>query len=268
MIDIHSHILPGLDDGSKSMEETLAMVRQLHQAGFQTLIATPHVLEGSDYLSPAEILATTDQVRTCVAEAGIPVEILPGAENYIFPDLVKWVREGKLLTLGNTGKYLLVELPMLEIPHYTDQVFFELQVQGLTPILAHPERNKGLIDQPERLVEWANKGVLFQLDLRSLSGRYGPKSQELAEIMLSSQLVHFIGSDAHRPSRRDSTYLEVLQNMKTIVGEAQFREVTLENPQGILEGKALAGEREYFLCEPVKTKAMSKFWNLFRRRRG
>ena len=132
MIDIHSHILPGLDDGSNNMAETLGMVRQLYEAGFKTLIATPHVLEGNDSLSPEEILAATDQVCKQVAEAGIPVEILPGAENYIFPDMAKWVREGKLLTLGNTGKYLLVELPMLEIPHYTDQVFFELQVLGLT----------------------------------------------------------------------------------------------------------------------------------------
>ena len=128
MIDLHSHILPGLDDGSENMTETLGMVRQLHEAGFKTLIATPHVIEGRTFLSPAEILETTEQVRKCVTKAGIPVQILPGAENYIFPDLAKWARDGKLVTLGNAGKYLLVELPMLEIPHYTDQVFFELQV--------------------------------------------------------------------------------------------------------------------------------------------
>ena len=144
MIDIHSHILPGLDDGAKDMLETLEMVRQLCEAGFKTILATPHVLEGKDFLCPAEILAVTEQVHRCVVEAGISVEILPGAENYIFPDMAKWVSAGKLLTLGNTGKYLLVELPMLEIPQYTDQVFFELQVQGLTPVLAHPERYKRL----------------------------------------------------------------------------------------------------------------------------
>lgn len=219
-------------------------------------------------MRPEEILAATDQVRKQVAEAGIPVDILPGAENYIFPDLAKWVREGKLLTLGNTGKYLLVELPMLEIPQYTDQVFFELQVLGLTPVLAHPERNKGLIDQPTRLVEWANKGVLFQLNFRSLSGRYGPQSQELAEIMLMSNLIHFVGSDAHRASQRDSTYLEALQSVEEIVGEERFREVTLINPQAILAGKPLQGEREYTLNGPVRKKRMNRFWRFFRRLRG
>ena len=265
MIDIHSHILPGLDDGAKSLDDTLGIVRQLSKAGFKTLLATPHVLEGKDYLSPEEILATTEQVHRQVAEAGIPVEILPGAENYIFPDLANYMREGKLMTLGNTGKYLLVELPMLEIPHYADKVFFELQLLGVTPVLAHPERNKGLIDQPARLVEWAKKGVLFQLNFRSLRGRYGPKSQELAEMMLRSDLIHFLGSDAHRLSQRDLTYVEALQSVEEIVGEERFREVTLKNPQEVLWGKVLLREREYVLKEPIRTKKMRKLWSLFRR---
>ncbi|MBC2722196.1 CpsB/CapC family capsule biosynthesis tyrosine phosphatase [Desulfosporosinus sp.] len=265
MIDIHNHILPGLDDGSKSMEETLAIVRQLYKAGFKTLIATPHVLEERDFLSPREILETTEQVRKCVAEAGIPVEILPGSENYIFPDLAKWVRDEKLLTLGNTGKYLLVELPMLEIPQYTEQVFFDLQVQGLTPVLAHPERNKGLIDKPEHLLNWAKKGILFQLNFRSLRGRYGPGSQELAEIMLRSHLVHFIGSDAHRISQGDTTYLEALQRVEEIVGEERVKEVAMENPQAVLAGEALMGEREYTFNELHRRKKRNGFWSLFRR---
>ena len=265
MIDIHSHILPGLDDGAKTLEETLEIVCQLHKAGFQTLIATPHVLEGKKFLNPEEILATTDQVRGRVAEVGIPIQILPGAENYIFPDMAKWVLEGKLLTLGNTGKYILVELPMLEIPQYTDQVFFELQVQGLIPVLAHPERNKGLVDQPARLVEWAKKGVLFQLDLRSLIGRYGSKSQELAEIMFQSNLIHFVGSDAHRTSQRDLPYLEALQSIKEIAGEERLQEVTHKNPQAILAGKPLLGEREYTLNEPPVKEKMSRFWSFLKK---
>jgi len=265
MIDIHSHILPGLDDGAKTLEDTLGIVQQMYKAGCQTIIATPHVLEGYEFLSPEEILAATEQVRERVAEAGIPVEVLPGAENYIFPEMGKWVREGRLLTLGNTRKYLLLELPMLEIPQYTEQVFFELQVQGLTPVLAHPERNKGLIDQPECLIEWAKKGVLFQLNLRSLSGRYGPQAQELAEILLRSKLVHFVGSDAHRPSQRDSVYLEALQGIEGIVGEECCREVMVRNPRAILAGEALEGEREYTLEGPVRKKKMNRFWSLFRR---
>ena len=264
MIDTHSHILPGLDDGAKTSAEALDIVRQLQAAGFTTIIATPHVLEGRDYLRPAEILSATEQVGQAMAEAGISVEIVPGAENYIFPDMGKWVREGKLLTLGNMGKYILVELPRLEIPHYTEQVFFELQVQGLTPILAHPERYKGLNDEPERLLEWAKKGVLFQLDLRSLRGRYGPQAQELAETLLRSDLIHFVGSDAHRVAQSGSSEREALQSMKDLVGEERFQELTQLNPQSILEGKALPSEGEYFLKELGRKKRKRRFWNWLR----
>lgn len=265
MIDSHSHILPGLDDGAKTMDETLEIVRQLCEAGFKTLISTPHVLEGRGFLHPEEILNSAARVGQAVAEAGIPVEIVPGAENYIFPDMGKWVREGNLLSLGNTQKYILVELPRLEIPHYTDHVFFELQVQGLTPILAHPERYRGLVAEPKRLLEWAKKGILFQLDLRSLRGRYGPKAQELAETLLQSHLIHLIGSDAHRVASNESSVQESLQRLKQLVGEEKYRELTLTNPQAVLEGKAMPDRENYSLQEPmIMKKKKRKFWGLFR----
>lgn len=264
MIDIHSHILPGLDDGAKNIDDTLGIVRQLQGAGFETLLATPHVLEGTDFISPEDILQATERVRQAVTEAGIPVNILPGAENYIFPEMAKWARAGKLLTLGNTGKYLLVELPMMDIPRYTDQVFFELQVEGLTPVLAHPERYLGLCQDPERLIEWVNKGILLQLDFRSLRGRYGPQAKQLAERMLSSDLIHFVGSDAHRVSHSDSSDWEVLQGLRGIIGEERFREVTDTNPQCILTGKDVPSAGEYRLSEPVLKTGKRGFMEWFR----
>jgi len=250
-----------LDDGSKSIEETLEIVRQLHEAGFKTMIATPHVFEGKDFLRPAEILAVTEQVRLQVAAAEIPVEILPGAENYIFPDMAKWAKDGKLMTLGNAGKYLLVEFPMLEIPHYTDQVFFELQVLGLTPILAHPERYKGLVAEPERALEWARKGILLQLDLRSLGGKYGPQAERLAELLLSSDLIHFVGSDVHHVARSEAVYREDLQSVKGIVGGERFGEITQLNPRRMLDGGVVQGAEEYFLKEYGREKKGKRgFW--------
>ncbi len=261
MIDIHSHILSGLDDGAKSMDETLAMIGQLHAAGFKTLIGTPHVMEGKQYLSPQDILAAIEDVRQHVAKAGLSVQILPGAENYIFPEMAKWASEGKLLTLGNTGKYLLLELPMLDIPRYTEQVFFELQVKGFTPILAHPERYRDLADQPERLLEWARKGVLFQLDLRSVSGRYGPRPQRLAELMLHSDLVHFIGSDAHGVARSELAYQKALERVRGIVGEIRYRELVVGNALEVVEGRAIQGNKEYSLKEEVRKTERRGFWS-------
>lgn len=263
MIDMHSHILPGLDDGAGNMAETLNMVRGLHTSGFNTLIATPHVLEGRDFLSPAEILDTTEKVRQCVAEAEIPVEILPGAENYIFPDMAKWVRERKLLTLGDQGKYLLLELPMYEIPDYTERVFFELQALGITPVLAHPERYMDLYDEPEPILDWAKRGVILQLDLRSIRGYYGPQAKRLAEILLKSNLIHVIGSDIHRVSSRESSYLEGLLSIKEIIGETRYHELTRLNPQTIIKGHSLQGEREYSLQGLSHMKKTSYFWSFF-----
>lgn len=265
MIDTHTHILPGLDDGAESLDDTLGIIRQLQGAGFKTLLATPHVMEGTNYISPEEILTATEQVRQAVNESGISLEIQPGAENYIFPEMAKWARQGKLMTLGNTGKYLLVELPMLEIPHYTDQVFFELQVEGLTPVLAHPERYQGLFQHPQRLVEWGKRGILFQLDLRSIIGRYGPRPKELGTRMLRSQLVHFVGSDAHRVSRSGSADREALQAMREIIGEQRFLGITVSNPQRILEGMAVPVEEDYVLTEPEIKKSKRGFWSWFRK---
>ncbi|MGC7870003.1 tyrosine-protein phosphatase [Desulfosporosinus sp. SYSU MS00001] len=262
MIDIHSHILPSVDDGSKSMEESLGILRQLQGEGFNTILATPHVMEGTDYLQPQEILTATESVRQRAIEAGITVEVFPGAENYIFPEMAKWARDGKLMTLGNTGTYILVELPMMEIPRYTDQVFFELQVEGLTPVLAHPERYQGLFREPQRITEWAKRGILFQIDFRSLSGRYGPQPKRLAERMISSGLIHFVGSDAHRISRSESTNKEALQTLRQMLGEERFEEVTIKNPRSILEGKVIQCSSDYMLNDVDIKKKKRSLWSI------
>ncbi|HWQ88595.1 MAG TPA: CpsB/CapC family capsule biosynthesis tyrosine phosphatase [Desulfitobacteriaceae bacterium] len=261
MIDLHSHILPGLDDGAGAMGETLGMVCQLQAAGFQTLMATPHVLEGRGFLSPEQILAATEEVRREIAAAGIKVNILPGAENYIFPALAKAARAGQLLTLGNTGKYLLLELPLLEIPRYTEQVFFDLQAEGITPVLAHPERYRALAAKPEHLLAWSRQGVLFQVDLLSLNGRYGLRAMRLAEIMLRSGLAHFLGSDAHRVAGTEPGYREALAQARSIVGEEKFQELTAGNAAALLAGKLRQNGEESFLAElPIRKKWYQNLW--------
>jgi protein-tyrosine phosphatase len=262
MIDIHSHILPGLDDGAKNMEETLLIISQLHKAGFHTIIATPHVMEGKEYISPSDILEAVAEVQKQVSEAGIPVKILPGAENHIFPDMGKWASEGKLLTIGNMGKYILIELPMTDIPHYTEQVIFELQIYGFTPVLAHPERYLALLGKPELILEWARKGVIFQLNLRSINGRYGPQCQKIAELMLKNNLVHFIGSDAHTVTASNSAYEAACKRLKEFVNEDTYQGLIGANAYDLLNGQYEPPARDYVLEGfPVKKKS---FWTRFK----
>ncbi|MHB1407715.1 MAG: tyrosine-protein phosphatase [Desulfitobacteriaceae bacterium] len=247
MIDLHSHILPGLDDGASVMDQTLLMLKQLTAAGFHTVYATPHVVEEQSFLRPERIVAAVDAVKSAAAEQEIEIEILAGAEVLIFPDLIKWLQAGQLVTLGNEGKYLLLELPMLSIPAYTDKVFFDLQVNGVTPILAHPERHALLGQDPEHLLAWVNKGILFQLDLRSLTGRYGPDVRHTALNIVRSGLVHFIGSDIHRPSESLIPYEEELSQLHDLMGSEQYHQVTEENPDKVRSGKALQLKGDYRL---------------------
>lgn len=268
MIDLHSHILPGLDDGAAAMGETLGMVSELKAAGFHTLIATPHVMEGKGFLSPKQILAATEEVCREVAAAGMAVSILPGAENYIFPALARAVREGQLITLGNSGKYLLLELPLLEIPRYTEQVFFDLQAEGITPILAHPERYRALAAKPEHLLAWARQGVLFQLDLLSLNGRYGTRARHLAEIMLRSGLAHFLGSDAHGVAGMQPVYREALAKARAIAGEEKYQKLTTGNAAELLAGTLRQEGGEYILTElPGRKKWYQNLWRRLTGRR-
>lgn len=239
MIDLHSHILPRVDDGAESLADALEMVKQLKEAGFEQIVATPHTLEnyGEVDLTAREIGAGVKRLQLEFDKAGVDVRIHPGAEAYIFPEMGKEWEAGRLQTIGG-GKYLLIELPSRDIPNYAAQVFFDLQVRGITPILAHPERYPLLFAgkrEKTRLLEWAENGVLFQLDIRSLGGRYGAGPLQNAHELIAGNFIHFIGSDIHRPSRRPEGLKEELEVLRGLVGDARYMEITETNPLAVLE---------------------------------
>jgi protein-tyrosine phosphatase len=140
LIDIHSHILPGLDDGSQSMEETLAMLKMAAADGITGVVATPHVNNSIYPNSKETIIAKVEEVNRLLQSEHIPISVFPGAEIRLEPDLPERMAKKELLTINNTGSYLLIELPAEFIPTYTEQSLYELQLQGVIPIIAHPER--------------------------------------------------------------------------------------------------------------------------------
>lgn len=203
MLDMHCHILPGIDDGARTWEDSLAMARAAAAAGVTHLVATPHYMEGTYENFRAQVLERVDQLRERLAGADIPLEVFPGTEAYLSPDLPARVRAGEVMTVNDGGRHLLVELPYVEVPSWAEDVLFQLQVQGVTPVIAHPERNRDLQRNPALLARWVERGVLAQLDAGSPAGRYGRAAREAAARFLARRLIHMAGSDAHAPHQAE-----------------------------------------------------------------
>lgn len=194
--DIHSHLIPGIDDGSSSIEDSLTMIKGLHELGFRKVVTTPHIM--SDYFrnTPEIILEGLENVREAVKREGISMELHAAAEYYVDEAFVQMVnRHDKLLTIS--GKYVLIEVSYINPPDNLYNVVFELALQGYVPLLAHPERYPfwyGKYDVYERL---RDMGTLFQLNTNSLVGYYGPAAKHCAESLIDRQMIDFIGSDMH-----------------------------------------------------------------------
>jgi protein-tyrosine phosphatase len=194
--DVHSHLLYGLDDGVKSLEEGVAIVRSFAEAGYQKLITTPHVM--SDYYrnSPETILPRLEELRQAVQLAGLEVELEAAAEYYLDEGLIEnLAKNAHLLTFGN--KCLLFELSFMNEPIQLNEVIFTMRTLGYQPILAHPERYSYFQKNLQRMEELIDRGVWFQVNISSFSGYYSKEVQRAAEKLVQQQWVHLLGSDCH-----------------------------------------------------------------------
>ncbi len=238
MIDIHAHILYCGDDGAASSEETLKMGEEFAKTGVTHVFATPHFIRGTLEIAPERIIALTEEYNCLLKSQNINLTILPGMEVEICHEIPGLYKEGKLLTLNNMGKHLLIELPFHFLPPFTDQVLYELKLLGITPILAHPERNHVLCHNPEPLWEMVHKGVLVQVNGGSLLGFFGSRVKKRALSLIKSNLVHFIAGDAHRAYGERGPCLHLVHPILIkAVGEEKAEVLLKYNPKAILEGK-------------------------------
>lgn len=201
MIDIHSHILPGIDDGALTMEEAISMARLAVDEGIKKVIATPHHQNGRFFNSKQDILEKVEELNDVLQRENIPLEVLPGQEIRIYGSLLDDFDKGDILTLNHTN-YLFVELPSGHIPRYTERLLFEIQLKRMTPIIVHPERNAEILKNPERLLNFIKKGALTQLTAGSVTGHFGKKVQKFSMQLIEANSIHFIASDAHNTSTR------------------------------------------------------------------
>ncbi|MCA1778023.1 MAG: hypothetical protein LC637_01185 [Xanthomonadaceae bacterium] len=201
-IDLHCHILPGIDDGARNLDQSLAMARIAVADGIKTSLATPHHLNGA-YHNPAEsVRANLLRLAEALQRESIPLQVLPGAELHLVPELPEALREGTAMTIADRRRAVLVELPVHHIPHGAEQVLEAILAQGLTPVIAHPERNSELRKKPERLAQWVASGCLGQVTAQSCTGHFGRSAQQTARLMIQAGSIHVVASDAHRDHRR------------------------------------------------------------------
>lgn len=237
MIDLHIHILPDLDDGPQSIDESLAMARQAVADGIKAVVVTPHVMPGVYNNDRQSIFNAVAEFQNQLTKAGIPLEVYPGAEYMLDPSLPRSFRNGQVLTLNDGGRYMLIELPLNSIPIYAGQVLIELAQHGVTPIIAHAERNSELLNEPDKLISFIDQGALCQCNAGSLTGLFGRHVQHLANYYLQQGLYHFIASDAHGTSHRAPVLAKVhnmLEDYRTGTGSI----LTTINPGMVLKGLA------------------------------
>lgn len=238
MIDVHCHILPGVDDGVRTMEEALDLIQMEHSGGTRCFIATPHVIERRDYDRLEELSGRVEQLREALAKAEIDVEIAQGGEIYPTPHMIRGLDAGQPLTLAGKGKHMLVDLPLGALPHDFDSLLFELQARGVTPILAHPERVAPFQQNPDALKPYLSRGIAIQVNSGSLSGRYGPVATRVAFFVLRNRWAHFLASDAHRPGRRPGL-ASAASALEGELDPAYLRLLTSESATCVLEGRDL-----------------------------
>lgn len=243
MIDLHNHLLPGIDDGAKKVEETLEFLRIARRDGVKVVVATPHMKPGVYDNRRETILERVALVREAAkGDDAEQVTLLPGAEVYFTADLAARARAKELMTVGDGGRYLLLELPYQQIPLQVDDTIFQLRLLGITPLMAHPERVAYYLEDIERVVASVRLGALTQVTGSSLTGRFGEKARDFAKALLRRNLIHVLASDAHDVRYRPPVLSEAVRAAALEVGETAARRMVEETPQAILDGKELEPE--------------------------
>lgn len=250
MIDLHSHILWGMDDGPSTLGDSVEMCRIAYSDGIRTVVATPHTLNGLHQNHRPSILARVRELNAVIGKQLFAnssddksrithnnLTILPGADVHLCEQTLRQLDKGNVTTLGDGGKYLLVEFPFTGIPYGAEEVFHQLITRRVTPIISHPERNLEVKRNPKRYHEMIRMGCLGQITAMSLTGGFGPGSRDLAEWLLSRGLVHIIASDAHSIDGRPPVLSDGVCVAAKIVGEEEALRMVTEYPQSILEGR-------------------------------
>ena len=240
MIDIHAHILPGLDDGARDMEDSLAMAELALESGVHTIVATSHAnTEGffKEYVIPV-YLERLEEFRRALKREKMPLTVLPGMEIFTNDEASDKIREGKLISL-NGSPYYLMEFPFGIYWEDMDELLCQVADLGAVPVIAHPERYRCVQEDIRAVISWREQGYLIQVNRGSIFGRFGTRAKECVDKLLSQKLVTCIASDAHKPYERTTYMADIKEYMEERYSFHYSRELLYENPLKILEGRRI-----------------------------
>jgi protein-tyrosine phosphatase len=238
MIDLHCHLLPGIDDGPKDLEESLAMARIAVADGIRIIVATPHTLNGVYTNEKNEIISRVRALQDSLNKENIPLRLFPGADIHFSTDLIPGLEGGTILPINN-GRYLLIEMEKESLPVAVREAFFDLRIKGYFPIVSHPERNSLIQRNPERIEGWVHHGALIQVTAGSLTGSFGRRAHDCSRRLLERGLVHVIASDAHSSDKRPPILSEGVKVAEALVGRSEALKLVTIHPELILAGKPL-----------------------------
>ena len=250
MVDFHTHILPGIDDGSRNIEETITLLKEAEENGFDKIILTPHYLENT-YEENEEIRSfLLEKVKQCVPQSKL--ELYLASEIYVTYNMIELLKEKQASTINKT-RYVLFELPMNRKISNLNSVVYGLLENKYIPVIAHPERYKYVQEDPNMLIDLINLGVLFQANFGSLIGIYGNEAKKTVKLLLKSNMIHFMGSDVHMANTIYPQMNRIMKELNKVISEDKIQEITELNPNLVLQNKEIPTE------EPQKIKKFGLF---------
>lgn len=257
-VDIHCHLVPEIDDGAKSWDDTLSMASIAVSEGIRTIICTPHQCGVFAHNSGCTIRNRVAEVQDKLTENQIELRVLPGADVRIEAGMVSRIRSGEVLTLADRGRHVLLELPHeMYVP--LDHLLAELQAAKLVGILSHPERNAGILANPAVVSSLVDQGCLMQVTAGSLIGAFGPGVQQLSEKLVTQGLTHFVSTDAHGPKSRRPLMKDAFARCVQLVGEPAALAMFSTFPALVADGKDVPRGR-VTVVRPTKSRSAFSSW--------
>ena len=259
-VDVHCHMLPGIDDGADSWEQSLEMARMASGDGTRMVIVTPHQLGNFAHNHGDMIRERTTQFQDALNQHEIPLNVLPGADVRIEPDMIRGLHSGEVLSLADRKKHVLLELPH-ELYFPLEGIISDLAANGMVGILSHPERNQGILKNPDVLLPLVERGCVMQITAGSLLGSMGPACEQFCHWMIERDIVHIMATDAHGTKSRRPLMRRAFDRLAELSSKDVAVQACCTNPSVVADGGSIE-------LRPPRTPTSSLFGGWFRRRKA